>query len=92
MWRAFFMALAITLIILGVECLVVKKAVLASEVPAPAAPAGGTLDYLDGFMAPPAAPAMVNRVVEPPEWAPWSLLSGGAIVLLYAMSMNKSGE
>lgn len=92
MWRAFFMAFAVTLIILGLECLVIKKAVLASEVPAPVAPSGGTLDYLDGFMAPQAAPAMVNRVIEPPEWAPWSLLSGGAIVMLYALSMNKSGE
>jgi hypothetical protein len=32
------------------------------------------------------------RDVTPPEWAPWSLLAGGSIVVLYSLTlMRKSG-
>lgn len=29
------------------------------------------------------------RDVTPPEWAPWSLLSGGAIVVLYSLTLMR---
>ncbi len=33
-----------------------------------------------------------SRDVTPPEWAPWSLLAGGSIVVLYSLTlMRKSG-
>jgi hypothetical protein len=32
------------------------------------------------------------RDVTPPEWAPWSLLAGGSIVVLYSLTlMRKTG-
>ncbi len=31
-----------------------------------------------------------SRVVDPPQWAAWSLLSGGAIVVLYSFTLTKS--
>jgi hypothetical protein len=78
MWRAVFLALGITLCILGGECLVVEKAVLAESGSAP--PPQST------FLAP-ATPAA--REIKPPEWAPWSLLSGGAVILLYSYTVPK---
>ena len=27
--------------------------------------------------------------ITPPEWAPWSLMSGGAVVLLYSFTIPK---
>ncbi len=30
-----------------------------------------------------------QRVVEPPEWAPWSLMAGGAIVVLYSFTIPR---
>lgn len=29
------------------------------------------------------------REVVPPDWAPWSLLSGGSIAMLYAFTLRK---
>jgi hypothetical protein len=29
------------------------------------------------------------REVEPPEWAPWSLMSVGAVVILYTFTIPK---
>ncbi|TWT46563.1 hypothetical protein Pla111_16590 [Botrimarina hoheduenensis] len=32
-----------------------------------------------------------SRNVTPPEWAPWSLLSGGAVVVLYSLTLHRAG-
>jgi hypothetical protein len=78
MWRAAFLALGITLCILGGECLVVEKAVLAQTSESAQPPSS--------FLAP-ATPAA--REIKPPEWAPWSLLSGGAVILLYSYTLPR---
>lgn len=31
----------------------------------------------------------VERVVTPPQWAPWSLMAGGAVVVLYSFSLPR---
>ncbi len=84
MWRAFFSAIGIVLLILGVECLLIDSAVLAAGVvddPMPLQNAG-----LFG-----SAPAQMaqNRIFRPAEWIPWSLISSGAVVLLYAVSLRR---
>jgi hypothetical protein len=28
-----------------------------------------------------------TRVVQPPDWAPWSLMAGGAVVMLYSFTI-----
>ena len=76
MLRSFFLALGISSLLLGVECLVIEKAELHGE-------GSGTLA---GF-ARQAAPAY--HEVEPPEWAPWSLMSVGAVVILYTITIPK---
>jgi len=92
MWRAFFLAVGIYLCILGAECLVVDKFVMAGEVPPseaehnPAPPGPATLF---GPTAPPTPTA--KRDIEPAEWAPWSLLSAGAVVILYSLTLNRPG-
>jgi hypothetical protein len=95
MWRAFFLAVGITLAILGAECLVVEKAVFAlprkkeAEPPPAAFPGSSYLpgsEYLIGEV--PEAPK--TKEVVPPEWAPYALLSAGAIVALYSVTLAKS--
>jgi hypothetical protein len=81
MWRAFFLALGVFACILGGQCLVVESFVMASDAP-PEAPA--TL-----FGAPP--PGAVSQPYQPPEWAPWTLLSTGAVVILYSLTLNRGG-
>ena len=67
MLRAFFLALGLSAFILGLEALVIDKAVL---IPTRDAVAGAA-----------------QRGVTPAEWAPWSLLSGGAVVMLYSFTI-----
>jgi hypothetical protein len=73
MWRALFLAIGIYLMILGAECMVIDKAVMA-------APPPGELGLTQ-----PTGP----RDVVPPEWAPWSLMSAGAVVVLYSFTIPK---
>jgi len=76
MWRALFLSLGVYCVMLGLECLFIDKAVLnASQESSPKATAQRLL------------PA--HREVVPPEWAPWSLLSGGAVVILYTFTIPK---
>ena len=96
MWRAFFMAIGITLAILGGECALVEKAVFAlpgkKDAPPQTASFPGA-SYLPGsefFMG--AAPRSPKRTreVKPPEWAPFVLLSAGVVVGLYSVTLSKS--
>lgn len=78
MLRAFFLAMGISTCIYGGECLVVDRFVMAADAkPAPSQ---------SGIYAPPAKPP---REFSPPEWAPWSLLATGAVVVLYSMAMRR---
>jgi len=74
MLRAFFLAIGLTAFILGLECLVIDKAVLQPS-----------RDNSASAMAQQMAPGV--RELSPPEWAPWSLLSGGAVVILYSFTL-----
>ena len=85
MWRAFFSAIGIVLLILGVECLLIDSAVLAAGVidePMPLQSSG-----IFGAVPMQSAP---NRIFKPAEWIPWSLLASGAVVLLYAISLRRN--
>jgi hypothetical protein len=82
MWRAFFLAVGISLCVVGGECLVVDNFVMAGDQPPPQT----TPATLFGTV-PPAASA--SRDIRPAEWAPWTLLSAGAVVILYALTINK---
>jgi hypothetical protein len=85
MWRSFFLAIGITTIVLGLECQVVEKAVLADDFSIV-----GTRVKDDLFADLPQT-TIVKRIVTPPEWAPWSLMSVGAIIVLYAVTLRPSG-
>ncbi len=84
MWRAIFLGLGIVLCILGAECMVVEKAVLA-RVNAPSASAGPA----DAFLGSP--PDDPPREIKPAEWAPWSLLASGVVVILYSHTIRRNG-
>ena len=83
MWRALFTAIAICLLILGAEFLIVDNAVLAlpQRKAAPTSP-----------FEPPPPQGPKTRQISPPEWAPWTLLSAGAVVLLYTITLSRNSE
>jgi len=65
MWRAFFLACGVSVLLLGLECLVVDDFVLAAR---------GTTNS-------------GARALNPPDWAPWSLISAGAVTILYSFTI-----
>lgn len=77
MWRSFFLAVGISLVVIGFECLGVERVVLRIHDPPP-------LPILP-FQQPAAhGPA---KQISPPSWAPWSLMSTGAIVCIYSFTL-----
>jgi hypothetical protein len=79
MWRSAFLALGIVLCILGGECLIVEKAVLASDEP--------DVEQTTSFFTPTSGEPPSE--IKPPDWAAWSLLSTGAVVILYSYSIPR---
>ncbi|MBM3998601.1 MAG: hypothetical protein FJ297_03490 [Planctomycetes bacterium] len=80
MMRAFFLAIGMALVILGLECLIIERAVL-HRTAAAAIP-------LSKDKAPSAETAK-EVVVQPPEWVPWTFLSAGAVVILYSFTIPR---
>ena len=94
MWRAFFLAVGINLCIMGAQCLVVEKIVLADHqnVKSESAQPTNSLYKQVGYQA--TGGQLKNgrpesRIYEPKSWIPWSLLASGAIVILYTHSLPK---
>ena len=78
MWRAFFMGVGAFVCLLGAECMVTDRFILAAEMkPTPS---------MSMFPAP-----ARKREFIPPEHAPWTLLSIGAISILYSLTLPKLG-
>jgi hypothetical protein len=75
MWRAFFLAVGIYCCILGAQCLTVERAILHSG-------ANGRGAF--GLFRTPA-----GRAFAPPDWAPWTLLAGGAVTILYSFTIPR---
>jgi hypothetical protein len=79
MWRAFFLAIGFFLLIVGVECLAVDRVLLKVHDDAPAA----VWPFDTQVKAGP------NKQVIPPPWAPWTLMSTGAIVCIYSFTIPR---
>lgn len=83
MWRAFFCAIGIMLLILGVECLVIDNATLAAGVVEEGAA------NVNGMYSP-LPNANAGRIFKPAEWMPWSCLASGAVVVLYSLTLHRN--
>lgn len=81
MWRSFFLALGIVLCVVGAECLAVQKFLLKSRAPAPI--------QTDGWMSSNQPRLGPQREIIPREWAPWSLMTTGAVVCLYSFTIPR---
>lgn len=83
MWRSLFMALGAYVCILGLECLLIDKALLAGK-NEPAAGQGLRVNR---------EAAGRTKEFTPPDWAPWSLMSAGAVTILYSATLpNRAKE
>ena len=75
------LAVGITCCIMGAECLVVQKAVFSR-------PAAASEPGWHGF------PQQIPKRQEfqPPEWAPWSLITAGTVIVIYSVTLKTGGE
>jgi len=78
MMRSFAVAAGLSLILLGAEFMIVDRLVMADL----SSPASSDFESFSGLGAP------ARRVFVPPEWAPWGLLSGGVVTVLYAATLS----
>ena len=78
MWRSLFLAVGAFAVILGAEFMVIDKAILKSRHEAPP----GSVHALN-------SEAGRSREFVPKEWAQWSLLSAGAVVMLYSFTIQR---
>ena len=79
MWRAFFLAVGISLVIIGAQCLIVERVVLANS---PNAQTQSESLFSDQS-------AGQSKDITPPDWAPWSLMAAGAVVMIYSFTIPK---
>ena len=86
-----FLAVGIFLCVLGTECLVVDKFVMAGEQPPSEAEIGAAQASPATLFGASAPTPPSKREIEPAEWAPWSLLSAGAVVILYSLTLARPG-
>jgi hypothetical protein len=79
MWRALFLSIGIFMILFGVQCLGTQEFTFKAraEPPAPSSPFE---------TAPTVGP---QKKFNPPPWAPWSLMAGGAVVCLYSFTIPR---
>ncbi len=79
MWRALFLAIGLSLFILGVECLAVSRFTFKAKA-----------DKVEQktIQAPPPGLAK-HRVLVVGDHAPWSLMGLGAVVVIYAYDLPK---
>ncbi len=80
MWRSFFLASGVYCCLLGAQSLAVDRVMLADKEPVPARLLNMNLTGNN---------AARNKEITPPAWAPWSLMSFGAVTLLYSFTIPK---
>lgn len=77
MMRAMFIAIGLATALVGLECLAVEKVMLTQ-------PEQRVVQW--GQPMPTGAKEIV-----PPDWAPWTLLSAGTIIVLYSFTLPRRG-
>lgn len=91
MWRAFSLALGITLLVVGAELFLVEEVEVrkfwGSAEPAPTASQG--LFQTASWNGPSVENAQPKTILyRPADWMPWSFLAAGTIITLYTFTLT----
>ncbi len=82
MWRAFFFAVGTMLVIVGVECLMIDSATIVTDRPQ-------SYQVSSSWFQPAQSIQVGTRIIQPPDWIPWSLIASGTVVILYALTLPR---
>lgn len=95
MWRPIFLALGAGLLMLGIESLALDHAVVAPDSMLGKRFHEERVEVVRdeyGFeVGTKKVKVPVTKTVSPPEWAPWSMMSSGAVILLYSLALRYGG-
>jgi hypothetical protein len=78
MWRAMFLAVGFYLFLIGLECLAVERVMLKQTEQV-------KTDNSAYLVA--ESTKVRQRQLVPPEWAPWSFIGSGAVVMIYSFTI-----
>jgi hypothetical protein len=81
-WRAFFFAVGTMLVIVGVECLMIDSATIVTDRPQ-------SYQVSSNWFQPAQSIQVGTRIIQPPDWIPWSLIASGTVVILYALTLPR---
>lgn len=87
MWRTFFLSVGIALAIFGGEFLILEKATWAKA--ADKSDVQQVAGYLVADKGEEDEEKESSKAFKPQPWVPWAMLSVGAIVILYCVSLPK---
>lgn len=79
MWRSLFLAIGVYVALLGAQCLVVQRFVLTQQ--------EVVIQANIGILGEEKTKITRKKEVVPPPWAPWSLMSTGAITCIYSFTI-----
>jgi hypothetical protein len=83
LYRAFFCALGLVMIIVGLECLAIESALFSPGIFEDTAAATQQNPWLNSQ-----PPMPQGKIFRPKDWFPWSLLAVGSIVAIYSQAVR----
>ncbi|MCE2814849.1 MAG: hypothetical protein ACK480_04315 [Planctomycetota bacterium] len=83
LYRAFFCAVGLVMIIVGLECLAIESALFSPGIFEDTAVAAQQNPW---FNSQPQMPQ--GKIFRPKDWFPWSLLAIGSIVAIYSQAVR----
>jgi hypothetical protein len=89
LWRSFWMAIGIGLVLLGLQFLVIERATWAKPSESKTISSQGSSDGLLAYLED-EANANPNDF-QPDDWVPWAMLTGGAVIIIYSWTIQ-SGQ
>ena len=86
MWRAFFMAVGINLLIIGAQFLIVEKVIISKPADRVARQeAANGSGFTNAAFSPNAGPTVSSnrKTFKPKDWMPWCMLGAGTVIVIY---------
>lgn len=85
-----YFMMGVILLLIGIQLRVVDSYVLNAETTRILTQRAGTqTQQVALFAAQTAAPEMAHKIIRPPEWAGWCLMSIGSVLILHSLAMRK---
>ncbi|MCA9199279.1 MAG: hypothetical protein KDA87_17155 [Planctomycetales bacterium] len=83
MWRSIFLAIGIALSLFGAQSMVMDRLILSDRF-------DQSVVNTNEFFPEESTTTVTPREITPAEWTPWTLMSAGAVVMLYSITLKRT--